>query len=327
MTRSVPYLCGIADSAIAEAGGAPLDALHHDADAICRCYDAIRPVAERLGLPAPRPRLAGFSYCHVSALGAEVVFAAGSEPNVLPILRSPEDIDRLVEPDDLMASGVIPQRLRTLEALLERRPDAVRDVGAHPEGPVTSAVLLMGPDFLVLPYHDPARAHALLSFCVESGLRLLQANREHFGLPDLPGTVQICDDFAGMFPPPLFEEFVLPYWERVYAGRAATERLLHSELLREEHLPYLDDLGIALFDPSADQYLSAELLRDKCPAPFMKRILSWEIRDHGARELQEMYRRIADCGPQRIHFSMSFLDEEPKIAALLEVARALAGET
>ncbi|HOD50237.1 MAG TPA: hypothetical protein PLM14_02705 [Candidatus Hydrogenedentes bacterium] len=121
--RIQPYTCHIADSAIAEAGDIPLDALHRDADAICTAYDAIAPVAERLGLAPPPPRLGGFLYCHVSALGARVVFAPGSEPNVVPLLKTPEDVDRLKAPHEYMSRGVIPQRLRTLEALLERRPN------------------------------------------------------------------------------------------------------------------------------------------------------------------------------------------------------------
>ena len=55
-----PFSFGIADSALAEAGGTTLDALHFDVDAICRAYEAIEPVARRFGIPAPKPRLAGF---------------------------------------------------------------------------------------------------------------------------------------------------------------------------------------------------------------------------------------------------------------------------
>ena len=324
--RPQPYSFGIADSAIAQAGGVPLDALHHDVDAICRAYDAIAPIAQRLGVPPPRPRLAGFSYCHVSTLGAPVTFAKGSEPNVSPILHRPEDIDTLHEPADPLASGVVPQRLAALERLLERRPDAHRGIGHAFEGPLTSASLLMGPEFFTLPHTDPERAYRLIAFCVDSSLRYAHAINTHFGKPDTPGPAGIPDDFAGIFPPGVFAQFVVPYWDRMYQGLRATQRHLHSELLRVEHLPFLTGLRISVFDPSADQYLTPQILRAHCPVSFTGRIQSWHIRDKSPHELQTLYRSIAACAPTNISFYMSFPHEEEKIRAILRTARQLAGE-
>jgi len=110
----------------------------------------------------------------------------------------------------------------------------------------------------------------------------------------------------------------------MYKGLEATARHLHSELLHVEHLHHLAELNIATFDPSADQYVTPELLREHCPVPFTSRIQSWHIRDHSPAELQTMYRRIAACGPVSISFYMKDVAEEPKIRALLEVARELA---
>ena len=326
MIRRQPFACGLTDTLLAEVGGVPLDALHHDVDPICRCYDAILPVAERLGLDPPIPRLAGFSYCHVSTLGAEVVFAPGSEPNVLPALESIEDIDALRPPVDYLNAGIVPKRLGTLAQLLKRRPDASVGIGHEYEGPITTAALLLGPQFFTLPYEDPERAHRLLTFGVESAIAYRRALRDRLGLTDDPGPRNICDDFAGMFTPELFPEFVLPYWDRMYEGLNATERNLHSELLRPAHLPFLKDLGIAVFDPSADQYVTPTILREQCPCPFTGRVQSWHIRDNSPAQLQHLYRDIAQHEPVRISFYMTFLEDEPKIAALLDVARELAGE-
>ena len=326
MVRKQAYSFGFTDTMLAELGGVPLDALHRDVDAICLCYDRVVAVAERLRVAPPRPRLAGFSYCQVSVLGAEVVFATGSEPNVWPIIHCPHDIDALRLPDDFLASGVAPERLQSLDALLARRPDALRSIGHLYEGPVTAAALLMGPAFFTLPYEDPERAHRLLSFSVESALGYRAAINAHFGVPDAPGPAGIPDDFAGMFGPREFAEFVVPYWERMYEGLQATERHLHSELLRKEHLPFLKELDIALFDPSADQYVTVELLRAHCPVPFTGRIMSWHVREKSPRELQEMYRHIASHEPVSISFHQTFVGEEEKMAALLETARELACE-
>ncbi|NQU10062.1 hypothetical protein HQ590_04685, partial [bacterium] len=64
----------------------------------------------------------------------------------------------------------------------------------------------------------------------------------------------------------------------------------------------------------------------RCPVPFQSEILSWHVRDLSAVQLQEIYRAVARCRPTVIVLSMTFLHEEPKIAALLETARELAGE-
>ncbi|MBI2191932.1 MAG: hypothetical protein HYU36_08110 [Planctomycetes bacterium] len=321
--RQQPYSFGFADTLLAEVGGVSLGALHHDVDAICRSYDAIRTVADRMGVPAPRPRLAGFAYPHVSTLGARIAWVADSEPKPLPVIRTPEDIDRLAEPEDYLNSGVVPERLHTLERLLGRRPDAGRGIGHTYEGPVTTAVLLMGPAFFTLPYDDPIRAHQLLGFCVRSALNYARAIREHFGGGDEPRPVGIPDDFAGIFSPALFADFVVPYWNQMYEGQRATKRYLHSELLRSEHLAFLSGLKIDLFDPSADQYVTAELLRHSCPVPFTSRILTYHVRHRTPEELQALYRHLAGFDPVSIDFHQWTLEEEPKMLALLEVARQL----
>jgi hypothetical protein len=249
-----------------------------------------------------------------------VIFAAGSEPNALPILRRPEDIDKLREPADYLACGIAPQRLRTMRELVQRRPDA-EWAAERAEGPVTTAGLLMGSGFFTLPYEDPARAHKLLAFVTTSALRYNRAVRGYFGEPDKPGPVGLCDDFAGLFPPAEFAAFVAPCWEQWYRGQQATERHLHSELLRREHLPFLKKLDVTVFDPSADQYVTPELLREHCPVPFTARIQAWDIRDRTPEDLQALYRRVAACEPVRIVFYMARLAEETKIRALLDAAR------
>jgi len=326
MERKQRYGFGIGDTVLAEVGGVPLDALHHDVDAIIDCHEKVKPVAERLGVDPPKPHLAGFSYCHISTLGAEIVFPPGSEPKPTTVIHNPGEIDSLTEPDDYLSRGIVPKRLETLSRLLERAPDADKSIGHVYEGPITTAALLMGQDFFMLPHDDPERAHRLLSFGVQSSLNYARAIREYFGASDEPRGVGIPDDFAGIFSPAMFPEFVVPYWDQLYTGLKATSRSLHSELLRQDHLRFLTDAGIGSFDPSADQYLTPEILRDHCPVPFSLRILSWHVRHNTAEQLQEMYRYLASFEPTSISFHLWCLEEEPKIVALLQVARELAAE-
>ena len=313
------------ESFMAQLAGVALHDTHFDADAIFKVYDRIRPLADELGVPAPKPRLAGFAYSHLAALGARIVFAEDGEPNVEPMIHAPEDIDRLQAPADYLAAPLVQNRLRLAAELGRRNPEALGTfIGHYNEGPLTTAGLLIGPDFFTLLYDDPARAHKLLQFSTKTALQFGRALHRHwFG--DAPAKPRgLADDFAGMLPPAMFGEFVVPYWNMYYEGQPAGPRSLHSELLREDHLPYLSAAQIAAFDPGADQYLNPELLRQKCPCPFRILIKSWEINDMTAGQLEKLYRDTAACQPLNIRFSMDSMAQLEKVRHLLKVARELA---
>ena len=318
---------GIAESLMAEKAGVSLKSLHFDLEAMIKTAEAVKPLAAELGVPAPDPHIAGFGYPHVAALGAPVEFPEDGEPNVFPIIKTPADIDNLKEPDDYLAAPLIQTRLSLVAELGRRNKNWASQRIGHPmEGPVTTAVLLMGDDFLMLPYDDPKRAHRLLEFCTESALHYIQALHRHFNgdVPMAPGPGGIPDDFAGMLPPDMFDEFVIHYWDSFYTGMQSTSRGLHSELLREAHLPFLKSAKIDRFDPGADQYLTPELLSRKCPCPFQTLIKSWEINDMNSDQLENYYRDIAKCKPFHIRFVLDRMENLDKIKRLLKVARELA---
>ena len=77
-----PYSFGISESLMAKNAGISLKSMHFDVDAILKAYDGIKPLAEKLGVDAPRPRLAGFAYPHVVSLGTPTEFPEDGEPNV-----------------------------------------------------------------------------------------------------------------------------------------------------------------------------------------------------------------------------------------------------
>ena len=324
MPTGIPYKFGFFDSLAAELTGRPTAALHLDVDAMCASADAIAPLARRLGVEPPAPHIAGLGYVHVSTLGAQVVITpAAEEPYVRPCIKSPADIDRLAEPDDYLAAGLVPQRLKLVAELRRRRPNASKSIGHDLEGPVTTAALLMGSEFFMLPHDDPARAHKLLAFCTHSAINYCRAINAHQGTP-LGEHIGFPDDFAGMFAPAKFREFVMPYWERIFSELGATRRSLHCELLHPEHMPMLEELRIDSYDPSVDQYLPAEALGEHCKVPYGLRLWPAWVQDKSADELVAMYRRFAADRPQYIMFHMHRREDEPKIAALLAVARQLA---
>ncbi len=319
------FACGFSDRVLAEAAGVPLDALHFDPDAIIAAHEAIKPIAERLGVEPPPPHIAGFTYAHIAALGADIEFPAGSEPKPRTLIRSPQEIDGLREPDDYLSAPLIRQRLALLEELKKRAPNAANSIGHVFEGPITTAALILGEAFFTLPYDDPKRAHRLLDFSVTSALNYARAICKRLDIPLVKGPLAFPDDFAGIFPPDIFAEFVVPYWERFYTElHETTKRSVHSELLRQEHLPLLAELRIDFFDPGMDQYLTPEILKDCCPCAFSAPIHPWDIRDLPEDDLEELYVRYSRCNPAVISFSMDSLNWESKIARLLKVARKMA---
>lgn len=299
--------------------------LHFDAKAIVKGYENLKPIAERLKVDPPIPRMAGFAYPHIASLGVEIVFPEDGEPKPMVLIKTPEDIDKLKEPDDYLQAPVIKKKLAVWQELKSLCPETPNTIGHLYEGPITTAMLLMGESFLTLPYDDPERAHKLLSFCTESALHYAEAITGYFGETINPGPRGIPDDFAGLFPPSKFEEFVLPYWDRLYNGLKATERHLHSELLRKDHLLFLKKLNISVFDPSADQYLTPDILQNYCPCEFTLRILNWDIDNMSADELVEYYKKLQGYNPVYVYFSMNFLRQEEKIKKLLKVAREMEG--
>jgi len=318
------WACGFSDRALAEAAGVPLDALHFDVDAIIAAHEAIKPIAERLGINPPAPHLAGFTYAHIAALGADIEFPPGSEPKPRPLIQSVNEIENLREPDDYLSAPLIRRRLEVLEELKKRVHNAVNSIGHIFEGPVTTAALIFGDAFFTLPYDNPKLAHQLLDFATTSALNYAKTISNRLDIPLKRGPLSFPDDFAGIFPPDMFAEFVVPYWNRFFTELyEPTHRSVHSELLRPEHLKFLAELKVDLFDPGMDQYLSPETLQQHCPCAFTAPIHPWDIRDLSEDALEDLYIRYSRCGPEKILFSMDSLSWEPKIARLLKVARRL----
>lgn len=317
------FYFGFSDYLLLEVANINFYQLHFDAESIVRGYKKLKEIAEELNIEPPIPRMAGFAYSHIASLGAKIEFPIDGEPKPFPLIKNIEDIDNLKEPEDYLRASLIQKKLKTLSELKRIVPETPNTIGHLFEGPITTAVLLMGQDFFILVYDNPKKAHKLLKFCVRSALNYSKCILNYFGEELKEGPKGIPDDFAGILHPKLFPEFVLPYWEEMYERLKATERHLHSELLREEHLKFLKNVKIDVFDPSADQYLNGEILLKKCPCKFTLRIQSWEIFNLSADELEKLYIKLASYKPISINFYLDRLIDLPKIKRLLKIAREL----
>lgn len=325
--QAQPFSACLEYTYLAEKAGVPLSRLFWDAATIVDVYRKARaglvpePIAKVLAPQLAAPQLASLSYGHVSALGCPILRPEHGEPSPRPIICPDEYDFRLEEPTDYLAAGILPERCRVageVEALWGGGCQVAH--GLNAQGPITTAVLLAGHDFLMWPYDNPAAAHRLLDFVTRSATNFIRCVRDELGT-----TWFMTDDFAGLLGPELFEEFVVPYWYDYFRRLGATTRYMHSELLRPEHLPFLIRLGVTRYDPGCDQYLTPELLRDHCPVPFHLQIKPAEVRDLDTDRLLSLYRHYASFHPATIQFNLEHPDEEAKFLALYQLAHRLSG--
>lgn len=332
--RKQEYTFYVLYTVVAEACGLHLRDLFLEPEKIAEAYrrlpELLSPplwaaVGDRFAVPGIQPT----SYDHLTALGVEVEFPLDGEPKPRKLLSGPQDVEKLENPARFLECGLMPERRRLWQRL--REAWGAEDLSPLPtgygcEGPVTSAVLLAGQDFLTWPYDCPEAAHALLEFCTRSAHAF---QREYFAELGTTFPVRVSwlfDDFAGMFPPALFEEFVVPYWNLWYELAGCQRRCVHTELLRPEHLPLLALCKIDHFDPGVDQHVTPRDVAEKCPCDFQLRLPAWHVRGVPTEKVRAEYRELASYEPVRIEFGMYCLEEEDNFLALLELARAMAGE-
>lgn len=123
-----------ADSLLSEAGEIELSKLHSNLSAILKAYESIKPLAKRLGVGPPVPRLAGFTYPHVASLGARIDFTKDGEPKPFPIIHELEDIDKLKEPEDYLSVPLIQERIKLCNEIRKRSPASPKTIGHKLEG-------------------------------------------------------------------------------------------------------------------------------------------------------------------------------------------------
>jgi len=253
------------DEVLAEYAGTRLGEYFTDA----RCmYETQVRGAERFnemcGYPvaAAAPHVAVPAYVQAATLGSTLVI----NQDLVPMLvedgaRTRADIARLRLPDRYLETEEMGRYVRIWEEVGAIHGGPV-GLGPGLEGPVTTAKLVRGQEFFVDVYEDPAAAHALLELSTESHIRFFAEVMEFLGRPygDAKG---IADDFSGLLSPGLYAEFAQPYHRRVYEELGKESRSLHSELLRRDHLKFLPELGIDVFDPGQDQYLDLAALREE----------------------------------------------------------------
>ena len=291
--ESVPFswyvTCGM--PAYLHLAGVRFDRAFREFDAIVEAFQRGEPQAREIFGPEVRydpPGWPGISYSHVNCLGAPLTFPEGSEVAVTPIHHSlDEGIAALDQKIDWAQTGMMPFYLELWAKLKRAFPDMNLPFrGCGVEGPITTAWELRGHDFFTDAYDDLGKYHEYMTRVTRSIVDYFGFLRQVNGEPERPAEMGMCDDISAMISPSHWPEWVLPYHEQYYALQTDGPRNAHIENFVPDHLPHLDTLGLASFDPSVSQRLRATDIRDRCSVPFWWRVNAMQLRDFTSEQVR-----------------------------------------
>ncbi len=198
-----------------------------------------------------------------SALGAEPIFPRHSSPQVLPFLKSPEQVLAL-EPADPHRDGMMPKALDTLRYMLDHCPEELIEEYGYLAGvgmcmgPTDLAGLCRGYDtFAEDIYKRPQIVHHLMNVATETLIRYLKAQEEIAGRFQ---RLYIFDDAIGFISERHFVEFSQPYIRRIYDTFPYALKLFHCDNHTTHLLDVIAGTGMDTFnfDPNMDIALVKE---------------------------------------------------------------------
>ena len=163
---------------------------------------------------------------------------------VTPCVRDPAEIDHLRKPavTDGKLGGVLEQTRAYAEYADPRLPIRIMDF----QSPFTTVEQMLGSElFFLMPYDQPQRLHALMDLVTDYAIEFFQAQMAAAGPSCCPGIwptiwfpkcagIQMSDDNMVNVSPATYEEFVLPYNNRI--ADAFGGLFLHSCTIHEDNL-------------------------------------------------------------------------------------------
>jgi uroporphyrinogen decarboxylase len=201
-----------------------------------------------------------------SAFGAKIIWRENEAPLPEPLLKKPEDIDKLEIPEPL-TSGFIPTVVATYRYMCEKVKKEYVDPLSGALGPLDIAVLLRGQDrFLIDIKLNPEIIHKLLKKTSEFCDEFAKAREE---LSEVEWTsIYFGDDFAGFLSPEDFKKFYLPYARSLFQKHKRKNRvcLWHCDAPTEHILEFIPELGIDAFlwpCPDTDLAIYKKKIGDK----------------------------------------------------------------
>ncbi len=242
------------------------------------------------------------SYGHLICLGGDVTFPVDGEPAVHPFAQ---DIDHAIEilkeaqGKDFAQNKWFRHYLDMNARLNEAFPEKTSVMsGFSHQGPLTSATLMRGQDFFCDLLDEPEKCSEFLGLMTNSIVEYKKCVARLNGEPEIsPDMGYLADDFASLVSPPLWEEFVLPFWNQYYEGTTTSnERFVHCENLLPLHLKYLKGAGITMFQPSVSDALTLENVRANTDVEFDWLLYAYHITEMSDLEIQQWVDKTVEFG-------------------------------
>jgi uroporphyrinogen decarboxylase len=181
-----------------------------------------------------------------SAFGSRLIFLENSLPHAEKILSGIEVEDSLPQPN-VRTDGLLPFMIRRLKNNEKYILDADHQVRfAVARGPMNIATFLMGTtEFMMALAMDPDGSHKILKKITGFICDWLKWQKECF--PSIDG-VLILDDIMGFVGEVEFNEFVIPYFKRIFECTGATVRFLHNDADGLITARNLSSMGVNMFN-------------------------------------------------------------------------------
>jgi len=272
----------------------------------------------------PKPDTVGCnltSYTCASVSGAELVFPEDDPPQLVGrALNNIGDMASLRVPADVSSSGIIPEILNRYEymkhALRDSPVEASLDIDL--QGPFTTAVLLRGSELFADLYTDTGAVKQLLEVITETTIALALF-RERI---ENSTTIGIADDYGGLISPESYAEFDIPYMKQIFDMFDTSNRSLHCETLKKEHLKYLNELNLTSFDPGVDESLAVPDIASEIDIPFSYNIFTVRDMKNGTPErIRNLYRQAVADGAPMMTTELCRGTPPENIKAFVEVAQ------
>jgi uroporphyrinogen-III decarboxylase len=181
-----------------------------------------------------------------SAFGSRMIFLENGLPHAEKMISGPEGIDSLPQPN-VKTDGLLPFMISRLKNNQNAINDADHQVRfAVARGPLNIATFLMGTtEFMLALAMDPEGSHRLLKKITDFVCDWLCWQKECF--PSIDG-VLVLDDIMGFVGEVEFEEFVKPYFKRIFECTGAKVRFLHNDADGLITARNLKDIGVNMFN-------------------------------------------------------------------------------
>jgi uroporphyrinogen decarboxylase len=188
-----------------------------------------------------------------SAFGSKCTWHENELPFADKIIRDIQGISTICKPEPT-TDGLLPfviNRLKHYQSQIEQSGHAIKFAVAR--GPLNIASFLMGTtEFLMAIRTDPDETRKLLGIVTDFIIDWLKLQAETFRSID---GIFILDDIVGFLGDDDFRQAALPYLKRIFQSLDVSVKFFHNDAPGLVCAPYLDEIGINLFNFSFEHSL------------------------------------------------------------------------